>query len=97
MQIPRRRLRPPATALRHVTSLSAHSLRQSRCEWFVVDLFENAKQAAAAPEQLQRALESALREARFDRAALAAMAMAARFGSRRTLTLVNQALKATAA
>ena len=62
-------------------------------EWFVVDLFENAEQAAAAPEQLQGALEGALREARFDRALLASMAV--RFGSRRTQALVNQALEAT--
>lgn len=64
-------------------------------EWFVVDLFENTQQAAASPEQLQGALEGALREARFDRGALAAMA--ARFGSRRTLKHVSQALEATAA
>ena len=59
-------------------------------EWFVVDLFENAAQAAAAPEDLRRALESALRAGRFDREGLAAMAM--RFGSRRTQALVHAAL-----
>jgi len=62
-------------------------------EWFVVDLFENAEQAAAAPEALQGALEAALREGRFDRAALAAMA--GRFGSRRTQAFVKRALEAT--
>lgn len=63
-------------------------------EWFVVDLFENAEQAAAAPEELRNALEAALREGRFDRARLTSMSM--RFGSRRTQALVSKALEATA-
>jgi hypothetical protein len=63
-------------------------------EWFAVDLFENAEQAAAAPEELRNALEAALREGRFDRAELTSMS--ARFGSRRTQALVREALEATA-
>jgi hypothetical protein len=62
-------------------------------EWFVVDLFENAGKAAAAPEELSLALETALRERRFDRAQLASTST--RYGSRRTQALVNQALEAT--
>lgn len=60
-------------------------------EWFVVDLFENADQAAASPEALGRALEVALRGGRFDPERLAAMA--ARYGSRRTQALVGAALE----
>ena len=63
-------------------------------EWFVVDLFENAEQAAAAPEALRRALETALRANKFDRDRLASMST--RYGSRRTQALVNSALRATA-
>lgn len=63
-------------------------------EWFVVDLFENAAQAASSPEALRGALEVALRGGRFDRERLAAMA--ARYGSRRTQALVEAALEATA-
>jgi hypothetical protein len=63
-------------------------------EWFVVDLFENAEQAAAAPEELRNTLEAALRKGRFDRAQLASMST--RFGSRRTQALVHEALEATA-
>ena len=63
-------------------------------EWFVVDLFENAEQAAASPEELRNALEAALREGRFDRARLTSMST--RFGSRRTQALVSKALEATA-
>jgi hypothetical protein len=63
-------------------------------EWFVVDLFENAEQAAAAPEALRSALEVALRGGKFDRAVLSSMSV--RFGSRRTQALVSKALEATA-
>ena len=62
-------------------------------EWYVVDLFENAKQAAAAPADLAVALETALRAGRFDRTQLAALA--SQFGSRGTQALVNAALDAT--
>ena len=59
-------------------------------EWFVVDLFENATQAAASYEELAAALTVALRAGRFDRDQL--LAMARRYGSRRTLRLVTGAL-----
>ncbi|MGC4068381.1 MAG: hypothetical protein QM784_27800 [Polyangiaceae bacterium] len=56
-------------------------------EWFVVDLFENAEQAAASRKELQEALEAALRAGKFDRDQLASMAT--RYGSRSTQALVN--------
>ena len=62
-------------------------------EWYVIDLFENAEQAATAPADLGVALEAALRARRFDRAKLASSAN--QFGSRRTQALVNGALEAT--
>jgi hypothetical protein len=63
-------------------------------EWFVVDLFENAEQAAVAREELRRALEEALRAGKFDRDQLASMST--RYGSRRTQALVKAALGASA-
>lgn len=63
-------------------------------EWFVVDLFENAEQAAAAREELRGALAAALRAGKFDRGKLASMAT--RYGSRRTQALVKAALGASA-
>ena len=62
-------------------------------EWFVVDLFENAEQAAASRDDLQRALEVALRRGKFDRRRLAAMSK--RYGKRRTQSLVKGALDAS--
>jgi hypothetical protein len=62
-------------------------------EWYVIDLFENAEQAAAAPAELALALVKALRASRFDRAQLAALS--AQYGSRRTQALVNAALEET--
>ena len=59
-------------------------------EWFVVDLFENAEQAAASRVELRDALEAALRAGKFDRDQLASMAT--RYGSRRTQALVKAAL-----
>ncbi len=59
-------------------------------EWFVVDLFENADQAAASLDDLTAALGTALRAGRFDRNSLVAAAL--RFGSRRTQQLVKRAL-----
>lgn len=59
-------------------------------EWYVVDLFENAAQAGAAPEVLADALEAALREGRFDREQL--VAMSTQYGSRRTQALIGKAL-----
>ena len=63
-------------------------------EWYVVDLFENADQAAASRDALREALEVALRGGKFDRDRLSSMA--ARYGSRRTQVLVNAALQASA-
>jgi hypothetical protein len=63
-------------------------------EWFVVDLFENAEQAAASRVELRDALEAALRAGKFDRDRLASMAT--RYGSRRTQALVKAALVASA-
>lgn len=63
-------------------------------EWFVVDLFENAEQAAASREALRDALEAALHTGKFDRDQLASMAT--RYGSRRTQVLVKGALGASA-
>ncbi len=62
-------------------------------EWFVVDLFEHAEQAAAAREELRGALETALRAGKFDRDRLASMAT--RYGSRSTQALVKSALGAS--
>ena len=59
-------------------------------EWFVVDLFENADQAAASLEDLTAALRTALRKGRFDGEHL--VEAARRFGSRRTQQLVQRAL-----
>ena len=63
-------------------------------EWFVVDLFENAEQAAAARDDLRGALEAALRAGKFDRDQLASTST--RYGSRRTHALVSAALEGTA-
>jgi hypothetical protein len=62
-------------------------------EWYIVDLFENAERAAAAPADLGVALEAALRAGRFDRTQLEALA--SQYGSRGTQALVNGALEAT--
>ena len=58
-------------------------------EWFVVDLLENAHQAAASLDDLTAALRTALRAGRFDREHL--VEAARRFGSRRTQQLVQRA------
>jgi len=60
-------------------------------EWFVIDLFENAAQAAAAPEDLAVALDGAVQAGRFGREQL--LVMSRRYGSRRTHKLVNAALE----
>jgi hypothetical protein len=62
-------------------------------EWFVVDLFENAEQAAASRDELRSQLEAALRAGKFDRPELALMAT--QYGSRRTQALVKAALVAS--
>jgi hypothetical protein len=60
-------------------------------EWYIIDLFEHAGQAATSPDQLAVSLERALRVGRFDREQL--KAMSSRYGSRRTQKLVSAALK----
>ena len=64
-------------------------------EWFVVDLLEHAAEAAAAPEDIARALGHALASGRFDRDHL--NEMAERYGSRATRALVRGALAPRAA
>jgi hypothetical protein len=59
-------------------------------EWFVVDLFEHADQAAASPTDLALALERALAQGLFERARL--LELARRFGSRATQALIAGAL-----
>lgn len=63
-------------------------------EWFVVDLFENAAQAATSPEDLARALEKALRAGRFDHQRL--LIMSTRYGSRRTQELIVTVIRTSA-
>ena len=63
-------------------------------EWFVVDLFEHADQAAASPTDLALALERALAQGRFDRDRL--LELARRYGSRVTQALIAGALAASA-
>lgn len=61
-------------------------------EWFVIDLFEHAEQAAAAPDELAAALTRALAAGQFDREKL--KEQATRFGSRATQALIAGALDA---
>lgn len=61
-------------------------------EWFVVDLFQHAEQAAASRDDLERALAVAVGTGRFDRARL--RAMAERYGSKDTQARVGRALTA---
>ncbi len=63
-------------------------------EWFVVDLFEHADQAAASPTDLAQALEHALAQGRFDRDRL--LELARRYGSRATQSQIAGALAASA-
>jgi hypothetical protein len=60
-------------------------------EWFVVDLFENAERAATSPEELAGRLPGALSAHRFEPDRLVAMAQ--RYGSRRTQALVRAAVE----
>jgi hypothetical protein len=62
-------------------------------EWFVVDLFEHAGEAAASAEDLAGALRQRLREGAFDAATLRAMAW--QYGTRATATLIEGALTAS--
>lgn len=64
-------------------------------EWFVVDLFENAGQAASSPDELASSLTAALRRGSFDREKL--LDMTHQYGSRRTQGLVHRALDDSAA
>jgi hypothetical protein len=59
-------------------------------EWFVVDLFEHAHQAAASPTDLALALARALVQGRFNRDRL--LELARRYGSRATQALITDAL-----
>jgi len=63
-------------------------------EWFVVDLFEHADQAAASPDKIAQVLARALARDRFDRDRLREMAK--RYGSRATYALVEGALRESA-
>ena len=59
-------------------------------EWFVVDLLEHSEQAGASRGDLVAALTRLLRTGKFDRSSL--REMAARFGTKRTVRLVDSAL-----
>jgi hypothetical protein len=59
-------------------------------EWFVVDLFEHAEQAAASRGDLAAALARVLRSGKLDRGRLGEMA--ARYGTKKTLRQVEAAL-----
>ncbi len=60
-------------------------------EWFVIDLFEHADQAAAAPSDLAFVLGRAVARGRFDAGRL--MDLAHRHGSRATQALVAGAVE----
>ncbi len=76
---------------RYVLRRVAFPARPS-AEWFVVDLFENADRAGAAPEELARALRRAVAAKAFDGDRLRDMAR--RYGTRRTQAFVESALEA---
>jgi hypothetical protein len=63
-------------------------------EWFVVDLFENAARAGADPEALAEALLRAVGAGAFDAGRL--REMGARYGTRRTQSLLQRALESSA-
>jgi hypothetical protein len=63
-------------------------------EWFIIDLFEHADQAAASPQDLGAALGRALAHGRFDANRL--LDLARRYGSRATSALVTEAVRASA-
>jgi hypothetical protein len=62
-------------------------------EWFVVDLFENAKSAGADPKGLASALRRAVAAGAFDGKRLRDLAL--RYGTRRTRAFVESALGAS--
>jgi hypothetical protein len=66
--------------------------KQPSPEWFVVDLFQHAEQAAADRDDLTAALGEALRHGRFDFDRLRTMAR--EYGSRDTQARVSAALRA---
>ncbi len=72
----------------------AADLPSTPAEWFVVDLFEHADQAAASPTDLAMALGRALAHGRFDRDRL--LELARRYSSRATQSLIAGALAASA-
>jgi hypothetical protein len=63
-------------------------------EWFIIDLFEHADQAAASPVEIAQVLARALARDRLDRDRLCEMAK--RHGSRATYALVEGALQESA-
>jgi hypothetical protein len=63
-------------------------------EWFVIDLFEHADQAAGSPTELALALTRVLAQGRFHRDRL--LALAGRYGSRATQSFIHGTLAATA-
>jgi hypothetical protein len=66
--------------------------KQPSPEWYVVDLFQHAEQAAADRDDLTRALGEALRRGRFDAARLRTCAQ--EYGSRDTQQRIEEALDA---
>jgi hypothetical protein len=62
-------------------------------EWYVVDLFEHAGEAASQPEALARALSLSLKRQSFDRKKLQEMAEA--YGSKKTRAWILGCLKET--
>jgi hypothetical protein len=65
-----------------------------RQEWFVVDLFQHAEQAAASRTDLAEALARAVRNGRFNSDRLTAMARA--YGSKDTQARIASALRSAA-
>lgn len=63
-------------------------------EWFVVDLLEQAEQAAASPTALAMALKRAVAQVRFDRDRL--LELARRYDSRAAQSLLAGVLAASA-
>lgn len=63
-------------------------------EWFVIDLFENAKSTGADPRELARALRRAVAARSFDVDRL--LEVAQRYGTRQTRALVESALEGSA-
>ena len=63
-------------------------------EWFVVDLFEHADQAATQPEDLVRALALSLKQRRFDVKKLEEMVET--YGSKKTQAWIRPCLEAAA-